>query len=187
MDSFRSKIRNGLKAEEGCVQHMYLDTRGFVTVGVGHLISSADSARKLGFVCRDSGEAATAEQIETDFNAVKQQPAARIASFYRDSTALDMPMEAIDSLLDAQIDEFETGIRNRLPDYDQYPDDAREALLDMAFNLGIGGLFGKFPKLIGYAEQEDWQNCARECRRIGISDARNLATRSKFENASHLA
>lgn len=187
MSSFRDKVRRELKAEEGCIQHMYLDTRGYVTVGVGHLLDSAESAQKLAFVCRDTGSAATAEQIEADFDSVRRQPPARVAGFYRDSTALDLPMDAIDAQLDRHIDDFEAGIRGHLPDYDNYPDDAREALLDMAFNLGIEGLFKKFPKLVSCAAQEDWQSCAQECRRNGISDARNQATKTKFENASRMA
>jgi len=187
MSSFRDKIRDDLKADEGCIQHMYLDTRGYVTVGVGHLVRNSEAAKKLRFICRDSGADATPEQIESDYRSVKRQPPAKVASFYKAATALDLPMTEIEALLNQQIDEFEAGIRARLQKYDQFPDDARKALLDMAFNLGIQGLFKKFPKLIAFAEQEDWEGCAKECRRIGISDARNLATKTMFENASRLA
>ena len=50
---------------------MYLDTRSNVTVGVGQLLATVAAAQELPFVQRDTAEAATPQDIEADFNAVK--------------------------------------------------------------------------------------------------------------------
>lgn len=183
-DSFRDRIRAELKNEEGCVTHMYLDTRGYVTVGVGHMLADVQAAQVLGFRNRASGEPATPEEIENAFNTVKQQPPGRIASRYQTCTDLELPMEEIDAQLDRHIDDFETTLRGHFRDYDQFPPEARQALLDMAFNLGSSGLLKKFPKLVANARARNWEGCAVECERRGIGDARNEATRALFNKAT---
>ncbi len=56
---------------ENFVQHMYLDDEGNVTVGIGTLLPDAATAETLPFVRRGSNVAATALEIEQDFNSVK--------------------------------------------------------------------------------------------------------------------
>lgn len=36
-------LRGKLEKYEGLIEHMYLDTKGYVTVGVGHLLSCSSS------------------------------------------------------------------------------------------------------------------------------------------------
>ena len=67
MDDF-SDLKRNLKTFEGCVSHMYLDTNGFVTVGVGHMIGCCGDAERLSFVLRPGSAAATVDQIAKDFN-----------------------------------------------------------------------------------------------------------------------
>lgn len=43
----RRTLRTTLERYEGRVPHMYLDSRGYVTVGVGHLIGTKSAAIKL--------------------------------------------------------------------------------------------------------------------------------------------
>ena len=177
-------LRALIKAGEGSVSHMYLDTRGNVTVGVGQLLRTADEAKQLPFVHRDTQTAASAQDIELDFDAVAKQTAGRSAGAYRQYTRLDLPEAAIDTLLDWRIAEFQTGLQAEFSGYDAYPDPAKEALLDMAFNLGLSGLVRKFPKLKRAAESGEWAICARECERHGIGEARNQETKALFERTA---
>jgi GH24 family phage-related lysozyme (muramidase) len=55
-------LKTNIERYEGRVNHLYLDSRGFVTVGVGHLLSSVEKAQELAFVT-DSGEPATTAMI----------------------------------------------------------------------------------------------------------------------------
>jgi GH24 family phage-related lysozyme (muramidase) len=48
-----------IKAGEGNISHMYLDSKGLVTVGVGQMIPEADEATKLSFVERGTAARAS--------------------------------------------------------------------------------------------------------------------------------
>jgi GH24 family phage-related lysozyme (muramidase) len=173
-----------IKEGEGCIPHMYLDTKGLVTVAVGQLLRTVDAAHELDFVCRDTGEPAAAAEITRDYESVERQSAGRVASFYKQFTKLDLPKPAIDALLDKRIEGFEAGLRADFPDYDSCPVDAKLGLMDMVFNLGNAGLVSKFPTFTRAARKMDWATCAQECRRKGISDQRNSETKRLFEDAA---
>ena len=179
-----SEIKARLKQQEGSIDHMYLDTRGFVTVGVGQLLASEEVAAEFGFVHRDSGAAATRDDIINEYRNLKSQQPGLVASRYKQYTQLILPEATIDALLEQKIDEFSAGLQKELTGFDNYPEPAKEALLDMAFNLGLNGLINKFPRLVASAKNQDWNGCAAECHRNGIGDARNQLTESLFKQAA---
>jgi GH24 family phage-related lysozyme (muramidase) len=187
MSSFEEQRQSMIKDGEGCIPYMYLDTVGRVTVAVGQMLPTAAAAQGLMFTRRDDGNRATAAEINQDYQAVAQQPPGRVASFYKQFTRLDMPEDAIDALLDTRIDEFEAGLRRDFPGYDSYPDEAKLGLMDMVFNLGNSGLIRGFPTFTRAARGKDWRTCANQCRRRGISDARNAMTKKLFEDAATAA
>lgn len=43
--SSHSLLISNLNAQEGCIPHMYLDTRGYVTVAVGQLLAHVADAQ----------------------------------------------------------------------------------------------------------------------------------------------
>jgi GH24 family phage-related lysozyme (muramidase) len=164
---------------EGRIAHMYLDTRGLVTVGVGKMLPHVAAAQKLPFVQRANGQPASAEQIAADFAAVKAQPLGKLAHSYRKFTQLELPDAAIDALLRLTVDSFEADLRARLPGYAKAPAPAKAALLDMAYNLGMDGLL-KFARLKAAVAAGRWAQAAAECRRNGPSPERNEWTRDQF-------
>lgn len=179
----REQLKQDIRSHEGVINHLYLDTRGNATIGVGQLVPDAAFARTLPLVHRQGGQPASADEIDADYARVMAEPPARVASSYRSATRLVLPDEAIDQLLDQRVDEFMDGLGRQLPGFEQFPEGAQQALLDMAFNLGLGGLTRKFPKLMRAAKNQDWQTCAAECSRRGIGDTRNAATRALFDGA----
>lgn len=187
MSIFEDQRRSMIKEGEGCIEYMYLDTVGKVTVAVGQMLPTAAAAEGLTFTRRDNGNRATAAEIGQDYQSVTQQPSGKVASFYKPFTKLDMPEDAIDALLDQRIAEFETALRGDFPDYDSYPDEAKLGLMDMVFNLGNSGLINKFPTFTRAARAKDWRTCANECQRIGISNTRNAMTKKLFEDAATTA
>src|SRR5437016_11515233 len=99
----RQETLEALKRHEGCFPHMYLDTKGLVTVGVGQLLSSVEEAKKLPFINRTTQKPATPTEIDTDYSAVKKQPVDHIADFYKQFTQLDLPQSDIDALFKARV------------------------------------------------------------------------------------
>src|SRR5947207_13573586 len=92
------EIKALLEPSEGNKSFMYLDTKGFVTVGIGNLIPTADAACALAFVNRATQAAASAGEIKADFASVSAQPKAKAANFYRQFTKLDLPEADVDHL-----------------------------------------------------------------------------------------
>ena len=177
------QIKKILSDSEGRIPFFYLDTRGFPTIGVGHMVPNADQARSLKLVVRNGMTAATSDQIVAEYNRIRQQTPGMLAQRYRPFTSLEMPDDVIDALLESDIASKEQDLLARLPAFRTYPDEVCTALLDMGFNLGVNGLITRFPKLIASVKARDWNTCAAQCRRNGISDARNEATRELFLSA----
>ncbi len=65
-DGFEAGRRELIKNGEGCISHMYLDTVGKVTVGVGNMLPTADAATALPFIRTGSGNNATENEIRAD-------------------------------------------------------------------------------------------------------------------------
>ncbi|NOS88527.1 MAG: hypothetical protein HOP34_08305 [Methylococcaceae bacterium] len=178
---------------EGRFPYMYLDTKGLVTVGIGKMLPNIAAAQSLGFVRRADGLVATAKEIETDFNEVKKQPAAKLASSYQKHTKLDLPNNEIDALLKSTADSFEKSLEGYFKDYKTYPTTVKRALLDMAYNLGMGkdatkkhhatGLH-QFKTLKAAVESGDWKKASENCHRKGPSEERNNWTRDLFLEAA---
>jgi GH24 family phage-related lysozyme (muramidase) len=172
------------KRTEGNLDHLYLDTAGYVTVGVGHMLPVADAAAKLAFR-RDADDApASAQEIKDEFAAVAAEPKGKLASYYKQVTKLHLAQTAIDELLTADLERVIGGVKGDFPDYDAYPEGVREAIIDMAFNLGNAGLVGKFPKFVALIRKKDWKAAAKESHRQGIAEWRNEEIKQLLNDAS---
>jgi GH24 family phage-related lysozyme (muramidase) len=181
MASYLDQSLAKLKKFEGSVPWMYRDTRGNVTVGVGLMLPYPAAACTLPFFT--AGRPASSQEIAADYARVEGLPAGHIAAFYRLDSGLELSPTEIDSLLLNTLSEFEQAIRARLPGFDALPDPVKLALLDMAYNLGVGGLFHGYPRMIEAVEAGAWAQAAAQCLRHGIGDARNAWTKAQFLSA----
>lgn len=175
-----ARSRELIKAGEGSVPHMYLDTVGKVTIGVGNMLPDAKAATKLPFVVGESGEAATDEEIVAEFERIAAQEPGLPAGRYKQHTRLLLTDDAINALLDKRLSRFKSRLRNDFEGFDSFPLDAQLGLIDMAFNLGKHGLVNKFPSFTKAARKQDWRKCADECRRKQVQDSRNQEVKALF-------
>jgi len=127
-------FRNKLGEYESAISHMYLDSKGQVTVGVGHLITDVQNAQKLSFITRN-GVKATAKEIQADFEAVKKQPGNRLASYYKQFTRLQLSALEIDKLTNEHVDTFYKEIKQIYAGFDTFPSEAKLALLDLIYDV----------------------------------------------------
>jgi len=127
-------FRNKLGEYESAIPHMYLDSKGQVTVGVGHLIVDVQCAQKLSFITQ-KGINATAEEIQADYEAVKMQPGNRPASYYKQFTSLQLSMREIDKLTNKHVDTFYKEIKQVYAGFDTFPSEAKLALLDLIYDV----------------------------------------------------
>jgi GH24 family phage-related lysozyme (muramidase) len=163
---------------EGAIPWMYLDTRGYVTVGVGLMLPDAAAAQKLPFMI--GGRAATEEEIAGEYGRVEAMAMGRPAQYYRKDNGLVLEKAEIDSLLRTVLAGFEGELRAKLTGYDGFPDSAKLALLDMAYNLGPVGLLDGYPTLIAAVEAGNWAKASSSCFRHGPGAARNQWTQTMF-------
>jgi GH24 family phage-related lysozyme (muramidase) len=168
-----------LKQFEGSVPYMYRCTGGDVTVGVGHAILSPQLAQQLTWQSTLTSIPPTPGRVAADWNRVNAAPKGQLASDYESLTISRMSDDAITALLAADIAQFSADLDNQLPPWNTYPEAAQEALFDMAYNLGIGGLL-KFKKCLAACAAGDWTTAAAQSTRLGIPDARNDAIKQLF-------
>ncbi|MDG4860312.1 hypothetical protein P8605_19500, partial [Streptomyces sp. T-3] len=175
---------------EVAIAHMYLDTVGAVTVGAGHMLPSSDAALAVDLLRNSDDKPATDAEKRADFDSVAQRVKGKAASLYKQYTQLYLTPDAIEALLRDDLGRVLAGLRRRLPDWDQYPVAAQEALMDMAFNLGETKLFELFPKFLAAVRAKDWRSAAAESKRTelpapkGIPKDRNDEIRALLESAA---
>ncbi len=178
-------LRKNLIRYEGNVPHMYLDSVGLVTIGVGNMIRNLTAALKLNLVVRKTGAIATKEQITADYENVKKHwLSGATAPYYKKYTQLIMTGVEVNRLTNKHIKNFYSELKRLFPDFDDYPTEARLALLDMIFNLGMEKLKNLFPKLNKAVKVKDWAEAAAQSNRPQLEDLRNRYVRELFEAAA---
>ena len=165
---------------EGNIPFMYQDTAGLVTVGIGHMIPNLHWAQQIPFVARSDGSPASQDQIAADFQTVAAAPKGQAMPVYQRSTSLNLPESwAVADAAERLRNEYLPALKALYPEYASYPESAQQALLDMIYNLGAGGL-AKFLRLKAAVRAGHWQAAAQACHRAGIQQARNDWTAQQF-------
>lgn len=167
---------------EGCVEHLYLDSRGFCTIGLGFLVQSSEACRQLGLV--DRLTLAPAHDIEktNEYAKVVKLAPGHPASWYSQATHLILPESDIHDLFRQKEATFLKGLIGLYPQYKSLPAPVQLALFDMAWNLGIQGL-SHFHHMHDAIIASDWNQTALQCHRSTCRDSRNQATADLFTSA----
>lgn len=166
---------------EGRVSHMYLDVNGYVTAGIGALLATPQTAIALIWHRRDGSGEGTEEEISNEWFAVRGCSAGRPADTYRAVTRLDLADHEIDRLFRRRVDEFCAQLASHFPLWPEWPESAQLATLDMAYNLGVGALTSRWPRLCQALRSMDWRMASLDCHRPQSRDARNVAIRELYE------
>jgi len=87
----------------------------------------------------------------------------------------------LDNAMKQSLNTAKSDAKSYFPGFNSLPESARWALVDMAYNLGGGGL-KKYAKLktalekaVKSKKQEDFEAAAKESKRNGIQSSRNAA------------
>jgi GH24 family phage-related lysozyme (muramidase) len=156
------------------------------TIGVGCLVKDVAAARALPFRNVTAGRPATVDEITAEFARVAAMPGSLPASKYRaqgGAAVLELGEEEVTALGVAKLrDKFLPGLRGLCPGFDEFPQSAQSVLIDMAWNLGIGGpatashrangLHG-FPTMIAACNKGDWATAAKHSHVSTSREARN--------------
>lgn len=164
---------------EGVVPHLYRDTRGHVTCGVGFRVPTREDLDAYAW----QPDIATAR---ADYERVRVAKPGMLANAYLPLCNATLTYATMRAHFEAHV----ALVVSQLSDWklETRPQAARVAVVDMAFNLGIVGL-NRFVKLKAAVLARRWADAAAECSRKGVGAARNTATRELFEelaqNARH--
>jgi GH24 family phage-related lysozyme (muramidase) len=190
--SVQNALYDFLKQYEGKVNFMYLDVKGLVTVGVGHLIDPVNMATKLEFRTKGGGGAVSAGEVAAEWQTVKARKdlMQKGAAAFDAITHLELSDNGIRAMVKSSAAAIEDYIKNNASakkfysDFDNWPADAQLAFMGVAW----GGIpipqFGwhKFPEA---CRVEDWDAAAVECKISSpIAAGRNEAHKMMFLNAA---
>jgi GH24 family phage-related lysozyme (muramidase) len=180
-----------LKRFEGEIPHLYLDSRGNPTIGVGFLMTNVQQFCSLNLFHKKSGKPASNSEKQTEYKKISKQESGYKASWYAQFCELILPSHETDNLLHKHLTQFKQELNSVFSkksgfscQFEQMPLSAQYALLDMAFNLGTPHLANNWPKLHQAIKQQDWQCAAQECSRQYIQNERNTVTEQLFKQAS---
>lgn len=159
-------------AWEGVVPYMYLDTKGYVTVGAGNLLQRIDpasegdklAAKTHPFQNMDAGRAASATEITEAYNKVKTLAAGLPATEYALRPKIALTDVYIKQLAQERYEkEFLASAKRGFPDFESYPRAARRGILDVMYNAGAS-VPTTWTKLATAVKARNWTVASTECR-----------------------
>lgn len=188
----KSSLRNTLADYEGYIKHLYLDTEGNVTIGVGHMIpnKNAMSGVTMYKVQNDKiTQPATLQEKMDEYEVIRKMPFGADFSdkYYKKHTSLTMKDLDVDFLTNKHIDKFYSELKSIYTknkgypvDFDSLHQNVQLALFDMAFNMGTPTLKNNFPKFNSALKSNDYKLAAKESHRKDIGEDRNNYVRDLF-------
>jgi len=185
---------------EGEVAYMYVDTNvnGYITVGIGNKIDPLSLATSLPFQFKGTnrlgikgGTAATAAQITTEWNRLKNHPqrstlASRGAAAFAAETDLELSSTALRNLFNAKTAENERALVAAFPDFAKWPSDAQVATMAMAWGLGTSKFPSTWPSFSAACRNQDFDLASRQCSISTWRAERNTASVRLFENSARV-
>lgn len=181
----RSTLQMNLKKYEGEINHLYLDTKGRVTAGTGHLVSNKNAVSGITLYKTQNSaltQPATLQEKMTEYETIAALPWGQNydAESFEPHTSLVMKKSDIAFLLNQHIDSFYGELKNTYKkdngypeNFDDFDDNAQLALFDMIFNLGLPTLTNGFPTFNSHLKSGDFEKAADECHRRDVSEKRN--------------
>ena len=170
---------------EGAVPHFYLDIHGYVTIGVGCLITGSQAPTLVMEISTPAGGyTAHPDEVLEDYVAVSKAPPALPASSYRRFTRCSLTPLGVRSLFEKRCRESVAQLEKLYPGFEDFPIQARLALLDICFNVGIGNLRRNWPSLNDDIAHRDWRTAALHSHRKESSAHRNQTTEALFLEAA---
>ena len=177
---------------EGVCTWLYLDVRGFVTVGIGNLVDPVGLLWLAGLDWNIAGRKATDQEVWEAWATVKaaQGFRKRGGGFFRSLTRVRATDESIDQLVGRTIDRFAAALAGFFPEMVAWPDVAQVAVMLMAWALGPD-FPHHWPKLTAACRALDFATAAAECHMNDENQnasfkRRNAAVKAHFEAASQL-
>lgn len=189
----KAVVEKKLEEYEGRYDHMYLDSKSKVTIGVGHLITNKNAVGTLTLYTVKNklpSTLATLKQKQDEYDAIVKQKKNYKASWYKQHTSLVMKDADINTQRNKHVTTFYsellgmyTKAKGFATGFDDMPESVQKALFDMIFNLGQTKLRTTFTKFNDAVKKEKWDEAAKQCNRPDVNAARNNYVKGLFNEA----
>lgn len=179
---------------EGLADCLYIDRKGYVTVGVGNLMEDigrrapASVVFELPWRFRDTRALAPREAIAREWEIVKARQDLADAAFARRRaiTRLYLERADIERLVYQKLDAIERELVRQFPAFPVWPAGPQKALLSMSWARGEHGYAAEFPRFTRACLAQDWRTAADECRIKGDDVDASLKRRNEANRAAFL-
>lgn len=185
----RNSVIRKIEEYEGRVNHLYVDSVGRVTIGVGHLVANRSTISTITLYKTNPTKTASLKEKQDDYDSVSKAGAGYAASWYKKKTTLIMTDADVNALLNKHVNEFYGYLRNIYKkskgypdDFDDLPKNVRLALFDMIFNLGPNKIVSVFKTFDKHLKEGDWSKAAVASNRPQVSAARNSYVQQLLSN-----
>jgi GH24 family phage-related lysozyme (muramidase) len=171
---------------ENFVPHMYRDTNGNVTVGIGELLRTPDEAKLLTFTKRGTNIGASAQEIELDFNNVKTAAVSSKskAPVYQQFTMLEFTEPRAEARALDRMKEFLGFLtKTYFPEFNTYPVLVKMGLLDLAYHAGAKGARKTYKDFAAAMDRRNWKQAGIE-QRDGRTPLRANIAQAWFNRAA---
>ena len=135
-----ARAREHLRKEENDLPHIYLDTKGYKTVGVG---TNIDDRKKFISIDWQKDNRPATEQEKSEafevFERVKRRKEYGQkygAKWYKDKSPLRISKETSDKLLNEHLNNDLISLRKTFVEFDSFPEELQDVLLDIKYNVG---------------------------------------------------
>ncbi|MBL1259292.1 MAG: hypothetical protein COB33_002025 [Thiotrichaceae bacterium] len=197
--NIKSEVMKRIEQYEGRFNHLYLDTKGKVTVGIGHLVPNRNAmATVMLYKLKNKVpfQAASLAEKQAEYDKTSKLPYGQRygAGSFKSHTTLIMKDSDINAQRDKHVNSFYTELTNIYNKSNGYPDDfdklhknVQLALFDMIFNLGATKIVASFPSFNKALKASDWKKSATESNRPDVNAARNSYVKQLFNTVPVVA
>ncbi|HWU63483.1 MAG TPA: hypothetical protein VN112_15805, partial [Ensifer sp.] len=150
-----ARARNLILEAEGFIEHMYLDTVSQITIGYGTMLPTAASSTTITMLNKATNQPATVDEKVKAWNTLREFSPVNHklnmkAEAFADMTDLVINELQAERLFNLKLGGFVSMLQKHYPKFEDFPEDAQIAILDMAYNLGprIYTVFKSFTKAV---------------------------------------
>ena len=158
-----------MKKLEGVFEYGYKDTKDAITVAEGVKADTRDAYHAFDWRNK-SGEKASYEEVDVDYDNLRATPAGKLPSFYEKFTKCRLPAEEIYRKPIEHIKKDMPQIRRNVKNFDKYPWQIQDVIIDIQYNTGH---IENFPNFLDAVERKDLSAMIEESYRPDVQASRN--------------
>ena len=154
---------------EGIKPYGYKDTKDVITVAKGINANTRDAYHAFDWR-NQSGEKASYEEVDIDYNNLRAAPAGKLPSFYEKFTKCRLPTEEIYRKPIEHIKKDMPQIRRNVKNFDKYPWQIQDVIIDIQYNTGH---IENYPRFLKAVEEKDLNEMIKQSHRPDVQADRN--------------